>query len=87
MLSFNDIIIILGDTVLEGNVAIAGVLVLVGILAFVMAITKKTLPTLVLAVPLIMVFAVMGWLPPEIGIMMLVVVALGIGLESRGVFS
>ena len=87
MLSFNDIIIILGDTVLEGNVAIAGVLVLVGILAFVMAITKKTLPTLVLAVPLVMVFAVMGWLPPEIGIMMLVVVALGIGLESRGVFS
>ena len=87
MLSINDIITILGDTVLGGNVAIAGALLLVGILAFIMAITKKTLPTLVLAVPLIMVFAVMGWLPPEIGIIMLVVVALGIGLESRGVFS
>lgn len=87
MLSINDIITILGDTVLGGNVAIAGTLLLVGILAFVMAITKKTLPTLVLAVPLVMVFAVMGWLPPEIGIIMLVIVALGIGLESRGVFS
>ena len=87
MLSINDIITILGDTVLDGNMAIAGTLLLVGVLAFVMAISKKVLTTLVLAVPLIMVFAVMGWLPPEIGIIMLVVVALGIGLESRGVFS
>lgn len=87
MLNLDTIIIILGDTFLGGNVGIAGVLVLVGILALVMAITKKPLITMVLAVPLIMMFAVLGYLPSEIGIMMLVVVALGIGLESRGVFS
>lgn len=52
-----------------------------------MAITKKVMPTMVLALPLIMVFAVLGWLPAEIGIMMLIVVALLIGLEARGVFS
>lgn len=87
MLNLDTIIIILGDTFLGGNVGIAGVLVLVGILALIMAITKKPLITMVLAVPLIMMFAVLGYLPSEIGIMMLVVVALGIGLESRGVFS
>ena len=42
---------------------------------------------MVLALPLIMVFATLGWLPAEIGIMMLIVVALLIGLEARGVFS
>ena len=87
MLSLDTIIIILGDTFLNGNSGIAGVLVLVGILALIMAITKKPLLTMVLAVPLIMMFAVLGYLPSEIGIMMLVVVALGIGLESREVFS
>lgn len=87
MLDIDTLIRILGDTLVDGNTGIAGTIVLMVILAIVMAISKKVLTTMVLAVPLIMVFAVMGYLPSEIGIMMLVVVALGIGLESRGVFS
>lgn len=87
MLDLNTLIRILGDTFFNGDVGIAGTLLLVGILALIMGITRKTMPTLVLAVPLIMMFAVLGYLPSEIGIMMLVVVALAIGLESREVFS
>lgn len=87
MITFDTLIEIFGDTFLGGNVGIAGTIVLVGVLAFIMAITKKVMPTMVLALPLIMVFAVLGWLPAEIGIMMLIVVALLIGLEARGVFS
>lgn len=87
MITFDTLIEIFGDTFLGGNVGIAGTIVLVGVLAFIMAITKKLMPTMVLALPLIMVFAVLGWLPAEIGIMMLIVVALLIGLEARGVFS
>lgn len=87
MITLDTIIRILGDTFVGGDSGIAGTIVLIGILAVVMAITKKTMTTLVLAIPLIMIFAVLGYLPSEIGIMMLVVVALTIGLESRGVFS
>ena len=87
MITFDTLIEIFGDTFLGGNVGIAGTIILVGVLAFIMAITKKVMPTMVLALPLIMVFAVLGWLPAEIGIMMLIVVALLIGLEARGVFS
>ena len=87
MISLDTIIEILGDTVLNGNTGVAGTVVLVSILAFIMAITKKLMPTMVLALPLIMVFATLGFLPPEIGIMMLIVVALIVGLEARGVFS
>lgn len=87
MLDIDTIIRILGDTLFNGNTGIAGTILLVGILAIVMAITRKAMTTMVLAIPLIMVFAVLGYLPSEIGIMMLVVVALGIALESRGVFS
>lgn len=87
MIDLSTFIEIFGDTVLGGNLVIAGAVVLVGILAFIMAITKKPLVTMVLALPLIMIWAVLGFLPSEIGIMMLIVVALGIGLEARGVFS
>ena len=87
MIDLSTFIEIFGDTVLAGNLAIAGTVVLVGILAFIMAVTKKPLITLVLALPLIMIWSVLGYLPSEIGIMMLIVVALGIGLEARGVFS
>lgn len=87
MIDLSTFIEIFGDTVLGGNLAIAGTVVLVGILAFIMAVTKKPLITLVLALPLIMIWSVLGYLPSEIGIMMLIVVALGIGLEARGVFS
>lgn len=87
MIDFDTVIRILGDTMFDGNIGIGGTVVLVVILAVVMAITRKALTTLVLAIPLIMIFAVMGYLPSEIGIMMLVVVALGIAMESRGVFS
>lgn len=87
MITFDTLIEIFGDTFLGGNVGIAGTIALVGVLAFIMAITKKVMPTMVLALPLIMVFATLGWLPAEIGIMMLIVVALLIGLEARGVFS
>ena len=87
MISLDTLIEILGDTVLNGNTGVAGTVVLVGILAFIMAISKKLMPTMVLALPLIMVFAILGFLPSEIGIMMLIVVALIIGLEARGVFS
>lgn len=83
MLDLSTFIEIIGETMLGGNMMIAGAVLLVGILAFIMAITKKPLITMVLALPLIMIWAVMGFLPSEIGIMMLIVVALGIGIEAR----
>ena len=83
MLDLSTFIEIIGETMLGGNMMIAGAVLLVGILAFIMAITKKPLITMVLALPLIMIWAVLGFLPSEIGIMMLIVVALGIGIEAR----
>lgn len=86
MLDLDSLIRITSDTLTGGNVGIAGTLILIGILAVLMAVTRKTQITLVLAVPLIMIWAVMGYLPSEIGIMMLVIVALIIAISSRGAF-
>ena len=51
-----------------------------------MAFSKKLITTLLLAVPVIMMFAWMDLIPQEIGLVMLLIVALAIAFESRGVF-
>lgn len=87
MIQFNDIFQIVADSFFGGNVGLAGVVVLVGVLAFIMVLSKKLQTTLILAVPVIMMFALMGWLPPEIGLVMLVIISLYIAMETRGVFN
>ena len=87
MIQFNDIFQIVADSFFGGNLDLAGVVVLVGVLAFVMVLSKKLQTTLILAVPITMMFASMGWLPPEVGLVMLVIISLIIALEARGVFN
>lgn len=86
MIQFNDIFQIVADSFFNGSIEMAGVIVLVAILAAVMALSKKLITTLILAVPLIMIFAYSGFLPGEVGLVMLVIVALAIALQSRAVF-
>lgn len=87
MIQFNDIFQIVADSFFSGNVGLAGVVVLVGVLAFITVLSKKLQTTLILAVPVIMMFALMGWLPPEVGLVMLVIISLYIAMETRGVFN
>lgn len=56
------------------------------VLCAIMAFSKKLITTLLLAVPVIMMFAWMSLIPQEIGLVMLLIVALAIAFESRGVF-
>lgn len=87
MISFNDLIGIIGDSFFGGSTEIAGVMVLIFFIAGIMAFSKKLQTTLVLSVPLIMVFSFMSLIPAEIGLVMLVVVSLAIALEARSAFS
>ena len=87
MIQLNDIFQILADSFLGGDVALAGVIVMIAVLCGVMAFSKKLITTLILAVPIIMTFAYMSFIPQEIGLVMLLIVAFAIAFESRGVWS
>lgn len=76
----------MADSFFNGDVGLAGVIILVVILAGVMAFSKKMATTLLLAVPLVMIFAYVGFIPQEIGLVMLLVVSLMLALFARGVF-
>ena len=86
MIQLNDVFQILADSFLGGDVALAGVIVMLAVLCAVMAFSKKLITTLLLAVPIIMMFAYMQYIPQEVGLVMLLIVALAIAFESRGVF-
>lgn len=87
MIQLNDLFTILADSFFSGDVGLAGVVVLVVVLCVVMAFSKKLVTTLILAVPITMMFAFMGYIPQEIGLVMLIVIALAIALETRGAFN
>ena len=87
MIQLNDLFTILADSFFSGDVGLAGVVVLVVVLCVVMAFSKKLVTTLILAVPITMMFAFMGYIPQEIGLVMLIIIALAIALETRGAFN
>ena len=86
LIQFSDFFQILADSFLGGNTALAGVIIMLVVLCAIMAFSKKLITTLLLAVPVIMMFAWMNLIPQEIGLVMLLIVALAIAFESRGVF-
>ena len=86
MIQLNDVFQILADSFFNGSVQLAGVVILIAVLCFIMAFSKKLITTLVLAVPTIMMFAFLNYIPQEVGLVMLVVVALGIAMITRGAF-
>ena len=86
MIQINDVFQILADSFFNGSVQLAGVVILVAVLAFVMAFSKNLVTTLVIAVPVIMMFAFLNYIPQEVGLVMLVIVALAIAFITRGAF-
>ena len=86
MIQINDIFQILADSFFNGSLELAGVVILIGVLCFIMAFTRKLVTTLIISVPTVMMFAYMNWIPQEIGLVMLLIIALAIAVETRGAF-
>lgn len=85
MIQFSDFIQIVGDSFFDGSLYVGGVVVLVTILAVIMAFSKKLITTMVLGIPIIMIFSYLRVLPDEITLVMLIVIVLGLAYSARGV--
>lgn len=86
MIQFTDIITIIGNSFFGGNTFIAGITVLTILLALVMAFSKSAFTTLIVAMPLTLIFSYMNIIPDEITIIMLIVCVLGLAYTARGAF-
>ena len=80
---------IIGRTFFGGSTEIAGLVVFVGILAVMFGFTKNVFQTLILALPITFLFSGAGWgiLPPDMVLLLIVVVVLGLAMTSKKVLS
>lgn len=87
MIQFSDIIDMIASTFFDGNVMVAGLVMLCCVLAVVMAISKSAFTTLVIAIPAALVFSYLGLIPDQITIVLILVCVLGLAYTARGTFS
>lgn len=86
MIQFTDIIQIVADSFFGGSLYVGGTVVLITVLAVIMVFSKKIATTLLLGVPVVMIFAYLGVLPDEITLIMLVVIVVGLAYTTKDVF-
>ena len=87
MIQFNDIIDMIASTFFDGNVMVAGLVMLCCVLAVVMAISKSAFTTLVIAIPAALIFSYLDLIPDQITIVLILVCVLGLAYTARGTFS
>lgn len=86
MIQFTDVIQIVADSFFGGSLYVGGTIVLITVLAVIMVFSKKIATTLLLGVPVVMIFAYLGVLPDEITLIMLVVIVVGLAYTTKDVF-
>lgn len=87
MIQFTDIVDLIGQSFFGGNTTMAGIVVLCMILAVVMAFSKSAFATLIIAIPVTLMFTSMSLLPVDVTIIMILVCVLGLAYTARGVFT
>lgn len=85
MIQFTDFVQIVADSFFGGSIYVGGMVVLLGILALVIAFSKKLITTMIVGIPLTMLFSYMRIIPDEITLVLLVVIVLGLAYTAKGV--
>ena len=87
MISFNELIELIGNSFFDGSFEIAGVVVYIMAILGVLALTKEVLIALIVGMGITLLFSLMGVLSTEIAILMIIVSVLGLAYTSRSVWS
>lgn len=87
MIQFTDIVDIIGQSFFGGNTTIAGIVVLCIVLAVIMTFSKSVFTTLIIAIPVTLIFTSLSLLPIDVTIILILVCVLGLAYTARGVFT
>ena len=87
MIQFSDIVEMVANGFFDGNVMVAGLVLLCCVLAVVMAISKSAFATLVIAIPTALIFSYLNLIPDQITIILILVCVVGLAYTARGVFT
>lgn len=83
MLQLSQVQTIVADTVFNGDVTIAGLTMFFMVMAMVFAISRNMFHSLLLGLPLILIFSALGILGGDMTIILIIIIVLGLGMSAR----
>ena len=86
MISLLDFQEILGITFFDGNYEIAGIVIFVAALALMFVFIKNKGNALILALPITMVFTMLGILSSDVTVLLIIVISLALAFNAKKVF-
>ena len=87
MLTLNDLQDLIGNTFFDGNTVVGGIILYIVAMAIVFVLSKKDLTTaLILAIPVTLIFSILGLLSPDVMMLLIIVTVLGLAYSTRAVW-
>lgn len=86
MISISDFQDILATAFLDGNMSIAGIVIYAAVLMLLFALTRNTTQTLVISLPVTLIFSLLGILSNDVMILMIIVTVLGLAFTTRDIW-
>ena len=86
MISLADFQEIMAAAFLDGNLGIAGIVIYAVVLMALFGLTRKTTQTLVISLPVTLIFSYLGILTNDVMILMILVTVLGLAFTTRDIW-
>ena len=86
MLSIFDIQDLVSTSFFDGDMQLAGMCMFILVLLVTFALTRKTIQTLIIAIPVTLVFAALGVLSTDMMVLLIVITVLGLAVSAKGVW-
>jgi len=86
MLSFTDIQELVSTGFFDGDMQIAGIVMYVLVLVAIFALSRKTTQTLIISLPVTLVFSILGILSTDVMILLIIVTVLGLAATAQKVW-
>lgn len=86
MLSFTDIQELVSTGFFDGDMQIAGIVMYILVLVAIFALSRKTTQTLIISLPVTLVFSILGVLSTDVMILLIIVTVLGLAATAQKVW-
>lgn len=86
MITFSDFQEIFATSFLDGDMAIAGILIYAAVMIIIFAVTRNTTHSLLISLPITLVFSMLNILSTDLMILLIIVTVLGLAFTTKGVW-
>lgn len=83
MMNFSDFQEIFATSFLDGDMAIAGILIYAAVMIIIFAATRNTTHSLLISLPITLVFSMLGVLSTDLMILLIIVAVLGLAVSAK----